>query len=60
MNLGIDPVKASSADIVEAVDPVAVPLDEDDVVEEKLSPLEKNLVEMVMQFNASIVEASAR
>lgn len=60
MNLGIDPEKASSSDNVEPVDPVPVPLDEDDVVEAKLSPLERCLVEMVMQFNTSIVDASAR
>lgn len=60
MNLEIDPEKAASTDIVDPVEPVPVPLDEDDVVEEKLSPLERSLVEMVMQFNTSIVEASAR
>lgn len=61
MNLASGPVKASSDSDTEPVEENT--LDDDDadqVAETKLTTLEFSLVEMVMQFNTSIVDASAQ
>lgn len=59
MQLSADPVEAPSVEEVkEPVDEVDG--DDEQVVETKLTALETNLVDMVMFFNTTIVDASAR
>lgn len=47
-------------DPVEPVAAIGEDADDADIVEEPLSQLERNLVEMVMTFNTGIVDASTR